>query len=75
MKRRSLLKLLGQAAVGLPMLARLLPMGEAFASGGRASRVIFFYFPDGVAGPSQDGEPSLWHPTGSEFSFSLPHQL
>jgi hypothetical protein len=74
-KRRSLLKLLGQAAVGLPMLAKLLPMGEAFAANGRASRVIFFYFPDGVAGPSQDGEASLWHPSGSEFSFSLPNQL
>jgi hypothetical protein len=40
-----------------------------------AKRVVFFYFPDGVAGPSQDGEPSLWHPTGSERSFSLSEQL
>lgn len=31
---------------------------------GGAQRVIFFYFPDGVAGPSQDGDLSKWHAYG-----------
>jgi hypothetical protein len=41
--------------VSLPF-ARL----RAHASPGRAKRLIIFYFPDGVAGASQNGEPSLW---------------
>ncbi|MEQ1502223.1 MAG: DUF1552 domain-containing protein [Myxococcota bacterium] len=47
----------------------------ARAGTGVAERVIFFVFPDGVAGASQDGEPSLWDPTGSEFAFTLPELL
>lgn len=34
--------------------------GIARASAGSARRLIVFYFPDGVAGRSQDGEGSLW---------------
>ncbi|MBK9367657.1 MAG: DUF1588 domain-containing protein [Deltaproteobacteria bacterium] len=33
------------------------------------------YFPDGVPGPSQDGEASLWHASGSESSFTLGEAL
>jgi hypothetical protein len=29
----------------------------------RAKRLIIFYFPDGIVGPSQNGEPSLWTPS------------
>jgi hypothetical protein len=72
--RRRVLKMLGYSALALP-LARLLWPGSGKAAPGPAQRVIFFYFPDGVAGPSQDGEPSLWHPTGGETSFSLTQQL
>ena len=42
---------------------------------GGAQRVIFFYFPDGVAGPSQDGDLSKWHAYGSEFDVTLGDQL
>jgi hypothetical protein len=56
--RRRLLQLGGAAAVSLP-LARL----RAHASPGRAKRLIIFYFPDGIAGASQNGEPSLWTPS------------
>jgi hypothetical protein len=55
--RRRLLQLGGAAAVSLP-LARL----AAHATPGRAKRLIIFYFPDGIAGASQNGEPSLWTP-------------
>ena len=40
-----------------------------------AKRIIFFYFPDGVVGTSSSGSQSLWHPSGSEMSFTLPEQL
>lgn len=53
--RRRLLQLGGAAAVSLPF-ARL----RAHAGGARAKRLIIFYFPDGIAGASQNGEPSLW---------------
>ena len=68
--RRTLLKLAG-AACG----AAALPRAARAQSAGPARRVIFFYFPDGVAGQSQEGQPSLWHAAGSEHSFSLPSQM
>lgn len=71
--RRTWLRGVGAAAFGGPLLARLFER-DAFAAG-RATRVIFYYFPDGVAGPSQDGEPTLWHATGSEHTFALSPQL
>ncbi|HEU5060520.1 MAG TPA: DUF1552 domain-containing protein, partial [Kofleriaceae bacterium] len=49
--------------------------GASRRAAGRARRLIVFYFPDGVVGPSQDGEPSQWHPTGSGDTFTLPPQL
>lgn len=71
--RRALMAGLGPAALALPFYHTL--TRRAQAADGVARRVIFFYFPDGVAAESQSGEPSLWHPTGSETSFSLPVQL
>lgn len=72
--RRSLLKALGGAAIAAPFY-QLLRAGPARAFPETAQRVIFFYFPDGVAGQSQNGEPSLWHATGSETNFQLSTQL
>ena len=71
--RRGLLRAAGLGALSLPM-ARLMRPGEAWASGA-AERVIFFYFPDGVPGWSEAGDPSQFHCTGSETGFSLPHCL
>ena len=41
-------------------------------SRGRARRVIFFYFPDGIAGRSQAGDAGLWEPrmSGSDIMLS-----
>ncbi len=66
--RRTLLKGLASTV--------LAPAGVGYAApGDKAKRVIFFYFPDGVAAWSQDGDASAWHPQGSENNFSLPSQL
>lgn len=73
--RRGLLKRLGQASLALPFHELLLHPREARAAVGGARRVIFFYFPDGVPGPSQEGQPSRWHCTGTETSFTLPDLL
>lgn len=76
--RRAFLSSLGAAGLGLAgglsLGAGLLGGRPARASAG-AGRVLFFYFPDGVAGPSDAGEPSLWHCTGSGSSFSLGESL
>ncbi len=66
--RRALLQGLAASVVGLGIPRR------AKASG-HAERLFIFYFPDGVVGESQDGEPSRWTPSGSEWDFSLPDQL
>lgn len=66
--RRSILKLFGAAGLALPF-ARFLQNAQAEAP--FAKRLIVFYYPDGVAGVSQNGEPSLWHATGSESAFTL----
>lgn len=73
MNRRRFVKGLGAAAIALPFFELLRP-GRTRAAG-VARRVIFFYFPDGVPGPSQNGEPSKWHPSGSGSSFTLPEVL
>lgn len=73
--RRSALKALGHTALALPFFEAL-RSGRANAQGARqAKRIIFFYFPDGVLGPSAQGQPSRWHCTGSETNFTLPDQL
>ena len=70
--RRRLLQLGGAAALSMPLLRRL---SSANAPTPRAKRFIVFYFPDGVVGAAQDGEPSLWTPSGSETAFTLPDVL
>ncbi|MCB9704998.1 MAG: DUF1552 domain-containing protein [Myxococcales bacterium] len=69
--RRRLLQGLGLAAIAGPFLNLALRGRPAAAAAGKAQRVIFFYFPDGVVGQSQDGDPSQWHASGSESDFSL----
>lgn len=71
MRRRDLLKALGASAL-LPAATLPLLEGRAWAASGRAERVIFFYYPDGVPGWSQEGDASRWHPQGSTFDFTLP---
>jgi hypothetical protein len=59
---------------GLAATTLLAPAGfsrRASAQSGPPTRVIFFYFPDGVAGPSQDGDLTKWHAYGSEHDFQL----
>ncbi|HEY5928506.1 MAG TPA: DUF1552 domain-containing protein [Kofleriaceae bacterium] len=68
--RRRLLQLGGAAAITLPLLK--LRAGNPSV---RAKRFIVFYFPDGIAGASQAGQPSLWTPTGGETSFTLSDSL
>jgi hypothetical protein len=48
------------AAAATPLAMALGRGARALDPTGRAQRVIFFYFPDGVGGLSQDGEASLW---------------
>lgn len=56
-RRRFLGGLLG-AAAAWPVASML--GSRARALGGRAERVIVFYFPDGIGGRSQDGETGLF---------------
>lgn len=70
MNRRQFLRTLSATALSVPMLQRGL-LSPAMADERRAQRIIFFYYPDGVAGPSQDGDRSLWHATGSETDFQV----
>jgi len=67
--RRSILRLFGAAGLALPL--GTLAERRVRAADGVAKRIIFFYHPDGIAGPSQNGEPSLWHATGSETAFTI----
>ncbi|MBK8254857.1 MAG: DUF1552 domain-containing protein [Polyangiaceae bacterium] len=74
LSRRNLLKTLGGAALALPFY-KLLSPSEARAET-TAKRVIFFYFPDGVALPF--GGTSLeddFHAQGQGSNFTLSKQL
>jgi hypothetical protein len=71
--RRGLLRAASVGAMSLPM-ARLLRPADALAAG-RAERIIFFNFPDGVPAWSQGGDASKWHCSGSETGFSMPECL
>ncbi|MEZ4308186.1 MAG: DUF1552 domain-containing protein [Polyangiaceae bacterium] len=71
--RRGLLKALGGAAIALPFYQLLAPRPARAEV--TAKRVIFFYFPDGVALPS--GGQSLeddFHAQGNGSSFTLSKQ-
>jgi hypothetical protein len=68
--RRSFLTGLGSS-----LLLPLWRSSTAFAKPTTSKRIIFFYMPDGVPGVSYDGDPSLWHCSGSEESFQLPELL
>ena len=70
--RRRFLQLGGAAAITAPLWRHLDASTPAVA---RAKRFIVFYFPDGIVGASQAGEPSLWTPSGGETSFTLPDLL
>src|SRR4051812_27922349 len=71
--RRTFLRSLGAAALALPFYQLL--ESKSARAGGVARRVVFFYFPDGVAmGPDGDLGQS-WHCTGSESNFQLSSQL
>jgi hypothetical protein len=69
--RRRLLQLGGAAAITAPFLRRL----RGAPSAAKAKRFIVFYFPDGIVGASQSGDPSLWTPSGSETAFTLSDSL
>ncbi len=73
--RRELLRLFGGAALALPFVQVAMGSREARAGLGRARRLIVLYFPDGVAGPSQNGDASQWHASGSEHDFTLSQLL
>lgn len=77
MRRRQLLSgLLGTAACGAAAYALGRSLRRTAQAGpATARRILFFYFPDGVAGPAASGEPSLWHLSGPERGFALNDQL
>jgi len=74
LSRRGFVRTLMGAAIAAPFTTLLRP-DLACASGHGARRVIFFYFPDGVAGRSQDGDASLWEARGSGGRLVLSEQL
>lgn len=73
--RRRFLHGLAGASLAVPMAQMFTGSARAVNKSDRAERVIFFFFPDGVPGASQIGEPSRWHPSGSESDFTLPDVL
>lgn len=75
-RRRSFGRRAFLQSMGASMLLPLWKSRLAHANTeGRAKRIIFFYIPDGVPGVSYNGDPSLWHCTGSENDFVMPELL
>ncbi|MCB9614073.1 MAG: DUF1552 domain-containing protein [Sandaracinus sp.] len=72
--RRGFVRTLMGAAVASPFASLLRP-DLARAAGGGARRLLVFYFPDGVAGRSQDGDASLWEARASGGRITLSEQL
>lgn len=72
--RRSFLHATLGAAAAVPFSGWLRPR-RAKADDGRARRLIVFYFPDGIAGRSQDGESSLWEARSAAGEVVLSEQL
>jgi hypothetical protein len=75
MKRRTILRGGSAALLALPFVRMLERGAAAHGPSGHAKRLIVLYHPDGVPGPSGNGQPSAWHPTGSETQFTLPPML
>lgn len=75
MDRRTFLRLVGSSTVALGGGHLLTRSGRALAQAAGARRLIVFYFPDGVAARSQDGDPTEWHAQGGETNFTLGAQL
>ncbi len=75
MNRRSLLRAGAASLVALPFLRLAERAARAHSPSGTAKRLIIFYHPDGVPGPSSNGEASAWHPTGNDTQFTLPPVL
>jgi hypothetical protein len=73
--RRAMFHRLGAAALALPFYELLAPRAAHAATGAKARRLVVFYFPDGVPGPSGAGEPSAWHARGGETNFTLTDVL
>lgn len=71
--RRSVLKALSASALTLPFAGLFAKSASAGPAGAVAKRFIVFYFPDGV--PAPGGQPSRFHATGSETSFTLGDNL
>lgn len=72
--RRSFLRAMLGAAAATPLAGWLGP-GRAKADEIHARRLIVFYFPDGVAGRSQEGETGLWEARASAGEVVLSEQL
>ena len=75
MNRRMVLGAGAASLLALPFARLAERTARAHSSTGAAKRLIVFYHPDGVPGPSSNGEPSAWHPTGSDTLFTLPPVL
>ena len=75
MKRRDLLRGGAAALLALPFVRALERGAQAHAPSGFAKRLIIFYHPDGVPGPSSNGDPSAWHPSGNDTQYTLPPVL
>ncbi len=72
-RRRFLQAALG-AASALPLAAPWWRVARANGLG-RARRLVVFYFPDGVAGRSQNGESSLWEARSAGGDVTLSELL
>lgn len=73
LSRRRFLQGVVGAASALPLALNARRAGANAC--GRARRLIVFYFPDGIAGRSQNGEASLWGARGSGSAITLSEIL
>jgi Protein of unknown function (DUF1552) len=74
MNRRDLLRGGAAGLLALPFLGGRWS-ANANAPTNHARRLIVLYHPDGVPGPSSNGEASAWHPSGGATNFALPPLL